>query len=133
MNSGPAAADAWLGGACGTIIIRIVHPRHDDPIGKMKSYDCPNCKQASIPVKDKYFAGIWRIIHCESCGARLCANPYLMVLGWMIYVWAAAWFGFWAYLTGSFTPLIYLLPVWLFLDFLNINLMPLSVMRPKNH
>lgn len=99
----------------------------------MKFYDCPSCKQATIPVKDKYFAGIWRIIHCEGCGARLCANPYLMALGWMIYIWAAAWFGFWAYLTHSLAPLIYLVPVWLFLDFLNINLMPLSIMRPKNH
>lgn len=97
----------------------------------MKYYKCPSCKQDSIPVKDKYFAGIWRVIHCPDCGARLCANPYLMALGWMIYVWAAAWFGFWAYLNNSLTPLIYLIPVWLFLDFLNINLMPLSVMRAK--
>lgn len=98
----------------------------------MKHFTCPNCGQASIPLKDKYLAGLWRVIHCANCRARLCAHPWLMVLGFMIYVWAVMWFGFLAYFNHSFAPLIYLLPVWLFLDYLNINFMPLSVMRPRD-
>ena len=97
----------------------------------MKSFKCPKCKEASISPRDKYRAGIWKIIFCPHCGARLCGNPVLMALAYMLYVWAFAWFIFWALLEHTWLPLLYLLPVWLLLDFLNLRLMPLSVMRPR--
>jgi DNA-directed RNA polymerase subunit RPC12/RpoP len=97
----------------------------------MKRYTCPSCKTESIPLTDKYRAGQWRVIHCPHCNARLCAQPWVLMVGWMIYVWAAAWFGFWAWLEHTWLPLLYLIPVWLLLDFLNVTLMPLAVMRPK--
>ena len=97
----------------------------------MKSYRCPSCNRDTISTKDKYFAGIWRVIYCPSCGARLCAQPWLLALGWAIYVWAFMWFGALAFFNHSLAPLVYLVPVWLFLDFLNIRFMPLAVMRAK--
>ncbi len=54
-----------------------------------------------------------------------------MALAYMLYFWAAAWFIGWAALEHVWWPLIALIPVWLILDFLNIQLMPLSVMRKK--
>jgi len=97
----------------------------------MKQYPCPNCKTGAIPLTEKYRAGMWRVIHCPNCRARLCAQPWLLMLASMIYVWVAAWFGFWAWLDRSILPLIYLIPAWLMLDYLNITYMPLSVLRPK--
>jgi len=58
-------------------------------------------------------------------------NPIIMALAYMLYFWAAAWFIGWAALEHVWWPLIALIPVWLILDFLNIQLMPLSVMRKK--
>lgn len=97
----------------------------------MRQFTCPSCKKESIPLVDKYRAGMWRVIHCPDCGARLCAQPWLMMLGSMIYLWVAAWFGFWAWLDHSILPLLYLVPAWLLLDYLNINYMPLAPLRPK--
>lgn len=97
----------------------------------MRLYPCPNCEKEAIPLADKYRAGMWRVIVCPSCSARLCAQPWLLMLASMIYVWAAAWFGFWAWFEHSLLPLLYLVPVWLLLDFLNIRYMPLSVLRPQ--
>jgi len=97
----------------------------------MKCFTCPNCKENSIPVKDKYKAGMWRVIRCSHCGARLCAQPWVHALGGMIYAWAIAWFVFWSFLEHTLVPLLYLIPVWLVLDFLNIQLMPLSILRSR--
>lgn len=96
-----------------------------------KGHICPSCKEACIPRTDKYRAGTWRVIHCPRCNARLCANPILMALAYMMYFWAAAWFIGWAAFDHVWWPLVALIPVWLMLDFLNVQLMPLSVMRKK--
>ena len=98
----------------------------------MKCFICPNCKEHSIPLRDKYKAGMWRVIHCGHCRARLCAQPWVLAIGSMFYVWAMAWFGFWSFLEHSLVPLLYLIPVWLILDFLNIQLMPLSTLRSRS-
>jgi len=97
----------------------------------MKKFKCPNCGQLTITTKQKYLAGVWHVIHCDNCSARLCAQPIIMAIAYALYFWALAWFGFSAYFTHSLEPLIYLLPTWLFLDFLNINLMPLAVMKSR--
>jgi len=97
----------------------------------MKPYQCPKCKEECIPAKDKYKAGIWRVIHCPQCGARLCGQPWVMAASYTLYVWALAWFGFWAYMDHSWEPLLYLIPVWLLLDLLNMRFMPLSILRAR--
>ena len=96
-----------------------------------KKFNCPQCGQTSITTQQKYQAGIWRIIYCSECQARLCGQPIIMALAYALYFWAVAWFGFTAYFEGSLEPLLYLIPTWLGLDFLNINLMPLSVMKSR--
>lgn len=97
----------------------------------MKHFPCPKCGQAAIPFRAKYLAGMWQVIHCPACQARLCANPIILALAWACYVWALAWFGFAAYLEHSYSYLIYLVPVWLILDLLNIYLVPLSAMKAR--
>ncbi len=96
----------------------------------MKKYRCPKCGEDTIPLKAKYLAGIWQVIPCPVCKTRLCANPIILTLAWFCYVWAAAWFGFSAVLEESLEYLLYLIPVWLILDFLNVRLVPLSAMKP---
>ncbi len=97
----------------------------------MTSYHCPNCKASSLSGKEKYRASHWKIIHCDQCDARLCATPILLAVVYMIYFWAFAWFIGWALYEQTWEPLLYLIPVWLILEFLNTRLMPISVMRPK--
>lgn len=96
-----------------------------------KKFKCPQCHQDTITIRQKYMAGIWQIIHCNQCNARLCGQPILMALAYALYFWAFAWFTFTAVLTHDASALIYLLPCWLLLDFLNINLMPLSIMKAR--
>jgi hypothetical protein len=96
----------------------------------MRRFICPRCKRDSISLKDKYLAGIWMTISCRECGARLCGHPWAMALGYIPYVWALAWFAMWALLDGSWLPILYLIPVWLLLDALNILFMPLASLRP---
>jgi len=94
-----------------------------------KKFNCPQCGQTTITTRQKYLAGMWRIIYCDECQARLCAQPILMALAYALYFWILAWFGFSVYFEGNIESLVYLIPAWLFLDFLNINLMPLAVMK----
>ncbi len=54
-----------------------------------------------------------------------------MALAYALYFWALAWLSFTAYFTNDISVLIYLPPIWLFLDFLNINLMPLAIMKAR--
>jgi hypothetical protein len=54
-----------------------------------------------------------------------------MALAYALYFWIVAWFGFMVYFNGNMESLVYLIPTWLFLDFLNINLMPLSIMKAR--
>jgi hypothetical protein len=97
----------------------------------MKKFTCPNCQQATITTRQKYLAGMWRVIYCDQCNARLCAQPVIMAIAWALYFWVLAWFTFTAYFSHSLQPLIYMVPAWLFLDFLNINLMPLAIMKTR--
>lgn len=97
----------------------------------MKTFTCPQCSEATITSKQKYLAGHWRIIHCDQCHARLCGHPVFMALAYALYFWVVAWFAFMTYFQGHPGSLIYLIPAWLFLDYLNINLMPLSVMKSR--
>lgn len=97
----------------------------------MRRFRCPRCGQDGISFKDKYYAGLWLTVVCSQCGARLCAQPWFMAVGYMIYFWAIAWFVMWALLEHSWLPILYMLPVWALLDLLNIYFMPLAVLRSR--
>jgi hypothetical protein len=95
----------------------------------MKRFTCPKCKKEGISLKDKYRASIWQVIYCDSCGARLCAQPFLLAFAYFIYTWAVVSFVTIAIFKQSFMPILYMIIVWLILDFINVMSMPLSVMR----
>jgi len=54
-----------------------------------------------------------------------------MAVAYAVYFWAFAWFGYLAFYHKDPSQLLYLIPIWFFLDFLNIKLMPLSIMKKK--
>lgn len=98
----------------------------------MSRFRCPRCGESGISFKDKYLAGIWMTVLCTNCGARLCAQPLVMAAGYVLYFWVLAWFVTWALLDWSWLPILYMIPVWLVLDLLNIRFMPLAALRsPK--
>ncbi len=96
----------------------------------MKNYQCPRCEQESIPFKDKYRAGLWGNIHCVNCGSRLCANPILMAVLYAAHTWNVLWWFALFYWTGHYYHLIFMLLVWVVIDFINVHYIPLSVMKP---
>lgn len=97
----------------------------------MSSYECPRCGETSISRKAKYLAGKWSVIHCPRCGARLCAYPLLLAGFYVLYVWDVMWFMYmWNY-TGNAMHLVYMVLVWVVIDFFNMQLMPLASMKPK--
>jgi len=96
----------------------------------MKRFTCPKCKREGISLKDKYRASIWQVIYCDSCGARLCAQPFLLAFAYFIYTWTILSFIAIAFFKESFMPILYMIIVWLTLDIINVMSMPLSVLRP---
>ncbi len=97
----------------------------------LKFFVCPKCEKRSITVGNKYLSGHWVNIYCPACGARLFAEPILLALVYMAYFWAVMWFASWAMLKEDWALALYLIPVWLTIDFLSLAYMPLRVMRPK--
>ncbi len=96
-----------------------------------KHYKCPKCEESCVSLKDKYKLGHWKIIHCRNCEARLCGQPIVLILAYVIYFWVFGGFLVWAYLEESFLPVLYLIPVWLILDYFNVEGLPMSVLRSK--
>jgi len=97
----------------------------------MALYTCPQCKERSLTSKEKYRAGHWGVIRCRHCGARLCATPVVLALAYMAYFWVIAWFVGWALFERTWMPILYLIPVWLVVDYLGLKLMPISIMRKE--
>ena len=95
----------------------------------MKKFICPKCRREGINLKDKYRASFWQIIYCDLCDARLCAQPWVLALAYFIYTWVVVTFIAMALYQQSFIPILYMLGVWLILDFISVMSMPLSVMR----
>lgn len=95
-------------------------------------FTCPKCEQATISIKDKYRANLWKLISCSNCGARLTASPWILVAIQILYLWNIAW---WIAMYKFDAPHLYyfglLVLVWLFIDFLGINLVPLAVIRQR--
>ncbi len=97
-----------------------------------KHYKCPKCDECSVSIKDKYKLGHWKTMHCSNCNALLCGQPIVLILAYILYIWVFAWFVAWAYLEHTFMPLLYLIPIWLILDYFNVEGLPLSVLRKKH-
>ena len=95
----------------------------------MPMYKCPRCHDICIPLKDKYRAGVWGVVYCEHCKAKLCAYPILLGLLYVVYCWDIAWFAGLYYFTHNYLDFVYMIIGWLILDALNITLMPLAVMK----
>lgn len=93
------------------------------------AYPCPSCKKETISHKNKYLMGLWLLKTCPDCGARLCANPYLMFGIYFVYLWNFFWWPVIAYLTGNLLYLIPLVVIWLLLDYINVRYMPLLCMK----
>lgn len=101
----------------------------------MKNFQCPRCKEMSIPPKDKFLAGLWRNIHCAHCGAKLCAYPIPLAILYFFHTWNIVWFYGMYHFTGNPLHFLYMVLVWLGLEFIDVAYMPLAVMRgskPKN-
>lgn len=98
----------------------------------MKKFACPKCNQEGISLKDKYRAGIWQVIYCSLCGARLCARPWMMAFAYAIYTWSVITFITMAYYQQSLMPFVYMVGVWVILDIHNVIFMPLAIMRQEN-
>jgi hypothetical protein len=97
----------------------------------MKKFICPKCKREGIDFKNKYRASFWQVIYCDCCDARLCAQPWVLAFAYFIYTWVVVTFIAMALYRQSFIPILYMIGVWLILDFISVISMPLSVMRPK--
>ena len=97
----------------------------------MFHFTCPRCEKNSITFREKYLAGIWRVVLCPDCGARLCAYPILLLLMHMAYVWNILWFFGLFYFKHDIVYFAYMAIGWMILDFLNIQLIPLAVLKDK--
>lgn len=97
----------------------------------MFHFTCPRCGKDSITFREKYLAGIWRVVLCPDCGARLCAYPILLLLMHMAYVWNILWFFGLFYFKHDIVYFAYMAIGWMILDFLNVQLIPLAVLKDK--
>lgn len=95
-------------------------------------FTCPACQKDTISIKSKYLAGLWRPIRCGQCGAKLTAYPWLLMGLHMVYVWNVLWF-FGLYVLDGKDPInfLYMAMAWVVLDVLNLQLIPLAVMRKQ--
>ncbi len=93
-------------------------------------FTCPACREQTISFKSKYLAGLWQPIHCRQCGAKLTAYPWLLLCLHMVYLWNVLWFSG-LYVLDGHDPLnfAYMAVAWGVLDFLNVQLIPLAIMR----
>lgn len=97
----------------------------------MFRFACPRCQEDTISFRDKYLAGVWRVIACPQCDARLTAYPILLLMIHMAYVWNILWFFGLYYFERDFIYFAYMAIGWIILDFLNVQIIPLAVLKNK--
>ncbi|RMH14977.1 MAG: hypothetical protein D6698_11905 [Gammaproteobacteria bacterium] len=95
-------------------------------------YHCPNCKRASITLREKHSTGLWKIITCPHCHRRLTALPLLLGLFAGLHVWNIAWFTLWSYYKANPLWLLMIPVVWLILDILTLRFVPLATLKRNN-
>jgi len=93
-------------------------------------FTCPHCRQPALSLWQKYTAGYWRWVSCVHCHYQLSANPIILALLQMLYVWVLMTF---AYLAISFSSAYILWGslAWLVMDTCNVFFVPLSYQKPK--
>lgn len=95
-------------------------------------FNCKRCDYPSISVFAKYRAGIWQDIYCSNCHARMACNPIILgAFYFFAYVQMTMWFLAMAYFNQDLTYLIYIVVFWVIFDILNVMLVPLVVLKPK--
>lgn len=92
-------------------------------------FPCPHCEQSAVSIKDKYLLGIWLTRRCRNCAARLSANPIVLAIIDMLYVWNILWFGVLYFFDSDPYNFLYMAIAWLFLDIMNVAFVPLSVVE----
>ncbi len=97
----------------------------------MPGFACPRCQKETVLLRDKFRLGLWLTTHCSSCGTRLCANPYLMVVVYFFHIWNVIWWPTIAHFTGNYWNLIYLFPCWLVIELINLNYVPMCCLKKK--
>ncbi|NOY62982.1 MAG: hypothetical protein GXP10_07515 [Gammaproteobacteria bacterium] len=95
----------------------------------MPQYCCPRCQQQTIPLKEKYKTSYWFLTQCANCSSTISANPIILAIVDVVYVWVAVTFCSMVYFQQSLIPILYLIVVWLILDFLNVHYMALSIVK----
>ena len=73
-----------------------------------------------------------RGIHSSNCKARLCASPWELAAFVVLYVWAEGWISGLYYYTHNPLDFVYMILVWIGLDFLNVWYMLLLLMRANS-
>ena len=97
----------------------------------MASFKCPSCREETLSLKDKYRLGWWLTTTCSNCGARIAAFPWVLMIIFFFYTWNVVWWVALAILKGGPIYLLYMIPGWLFLDYLNISFAPLAKLKDK--
>jgi len=95
----------------------------------MGTFQCPQCGEETITVKQKLKAGKWSTIFCPNCNARMCTNPIVLALMYFVLTWNLLFFGYMAVRESSFAYAIAMIVGWLILEFF-IAYVPLNRMRP---
>ncbi len=98
----------------------------------MASFKCPACQENTLTFKDKYRLGWWMTTHCNSCGARIAAFPWTLMVLFFFYVWNVIWWAGMAHFNHSYHYFAYMLVGWILLDLANLYMMPLCTLRQKS-
>ncbi len=79
---------------------------------------------------DKWRLSYWREAYCSHCGARVCGNLWFLTPFSLVYMWVLGGSAFmYQFHDAGVMALVYGVAAWLVVDFLNIVLIPMSVMR----
>lgn len=93
-------------------------------------FPCPKCEQPGISVKDKYRLSYWCEAYCSHCRARVSANPWFLAPYSLVYMWAMATCAFiYLFQDAGMMAFVYAAVAWVVIDFLNVVLIPMSVLR----
>ncbi len=94
----------------------------------MENAECPQCCEQTITAKQKFKTGKWSTIFCPSCNGRMCAQPIVLALMYVVLTWNFLFFGYLAVSESSIIYAAILVVVWAIIEFF-IFYVPLSRMR----
>jgi len=97
----------------------------------MNNIECPRCSENSITLKDKLRAGKWLDVYCPACGGRMCAQPIVMAIMYMLLTWNFLFFGYLAFRESSLVYGGLMIGGWLILEMF-IYTIPLVNLRARN-